>query len=207
METPDLTRCAVIVVDVQNDFCLPEGIHGAMGFSVAGRTEVATRIRDFTDAVRELGRPIIFARNETPTWGRSAALTRQFGRSPLHRVPADYLTDWFVVQPDPDDIVITKSRYSAFHATGLDAALRALDIDTVMVCGFTTEVCVDTTVRDAFLRDYHVLCLRDCTEASTPERHEVTLGILDTFFGVVTDSEQVLAALREQVREQGQHEH
>lgn len=194
-DAEDPTRTALIVVDAQNDYCVPGGITASMGFSVDGRSEVASRIGTLADRLRLHLGAVFFVRTETPSWGRSGALRAQYARNALQRIPDASMLDWFEVAPEPCDHVITKTRYSAFHGTELDAALRALRIETVVVCGFTTEVCVDSTVRDAFLRDYHVICVSDCTAASTPERHRVALEVIDTFFGRVVSSDQLFPHL------------
>jgi ureidoacrylate peracid hydrolase len=94
----------------------------------------------------------------------------------------DYYAD---VRPDSDDIVVTKHRYNAFHATDLDLILRAKGIRTVVVTGVSTNVCVETTARDSFVRDYYTVVVRDGTAAYSKEEHEGALKTIDRFFGEV----------------------
>jgi ureidoacrylate peracid hydrolase len=188
-------RTSVLIVDMQKDYCLPEGITGSLGHDTSVFAPMARRLAQFLVATeRELPHRI-FIRNAAPKWQRSLAVREQYGRNALNRVIAPYLSEWYVVEPRPKDIVIEKFRYSAFADTSLSAILRANGTETVIIAGVTTDVCVDTTARDAFMHDYGVVVLSDCTAASTPERHRNALGVLDEFFGRCSTSDAVLAAL------------
>ena len=105
----------------------------------------------------------------------------------------------YVVQ-HPQDLVLYKHRYSGFHDTDLDAVLRGRGIETLIVVGATTSVCVESTVRDAMFRDYHCLVVDDCTAepiaADAPRtNHEASLLVLELLFASITDSAALLAAL------------
>jgi len=93
------------------------------------------------------------------------------------------------------DLVIDKPRYSSFYATGLDAALRAMDIRTLIVGGVTTSMCVESTVRDAGQRDYETWVLRDACGDFDADRHVAALEAMAFGFARVTDSRSALAAL------------
>ncbi len=188
-------RRALLVVDMQREYCVPEGVIGQLGFDTSHFPAVGERFRDFIDQWRPAFDLVVFVRTELPPWPRSRAMRLHYGRNALDRVPDASLADWFKVAPEGDDVVITKRRYSAFRDTELDAVLRASRIDTLVVGGATTDVCVDTSVRDAFMRDYSVVVMSDCCGASTPERHHHALDILDGFFARVHASHEVAQAL------------
>lgn len=106
------------------------------------------------------------------------------------------------LQPEADDIVLYKHRYSGFYDTILEAALRDRGIDTVVVVGATTSVCVDSTVRDAVFRDLHCLVLEDCTAEpiafdAPRSNHDATLLTLELLFASIATSETLIAALDE----------
>ncbi len=90
----------------------------------------------------------------------------------------------------PGDYVIDKTRYSGFHNTALEALLRGLEVDTVMLAGVVTNVCVEATARDAFHRDFGFIVLRDCVAAFTAEAQEASLKTLQ-IFGRVATSEDI----------------
>lgn len=94
------------------------------------------------------------------------------------------------------DIVIPKRRYSGFFQTTLDLALRERGIDTVIVTGVVTNICVRSTVHDAFFLRYKVLVPQDLVMATSPQAQEVTLYDIDTHYGDVTNLEDVLGALQ-----------
>jgi ureidoacrylate peracid hydrolase len=103
--------------------------------------------------------------------------------------------------PEPDDLVVSKHRYSGFYETDLDERLRAAGIDTLIFTGATTSVCVESTLRDAFYRDYRCLLLSDCTAEPigsqlSRSNHEASLLVIETLFGWVADSRSLLTALR-----------
>jgi ureidoacrylate peracid hydrolase len=103
--------------------------------------------------------------------------------------------------PQPDDLVVSKHRYSGFYETDLDGRLRAAGIDTLIFTGATTSVCVESTLRDAFYRDYRCLLLSDCTAEPigsqlSRSNHEASLLVIETLFGWVADSPSLLTALR-----------
>lgn len=185
---------ATVVVDMQRDYCAPGGVIDRLGYSLTGREEVAARVRDLTGGLRPLARATIYLRTVHPEWGRSAALAAQYARSGLSRSPSADVTEWFGVEPEDDDIVVNKHRYSGFASTELAALLHAKEVRTIVLSGVTTDVCVDTTARDAFLLDFNVVVASDATSASTPSRAEATLEVLDQFFGIVAPVQEIIAA-------------
>lgn len=186
---------AFVVIDMQRDYCVPGGVIASLGYDVSHFAEVASRLNDFMSVARTQFQLTIFVRTLFPDWRPSRARMLQYERSALHRVRDPAVTEWFGVAPCPGDIVIDKFRYSAFVDTTLDAILRSARIETLVVCGATTDVCVDTTVRDGFMRDYSMVVLSDCCGGSTAARHEHALDVLDGFFARVHTAEEVAKAL------------
>ena len=185
-------RAAVLVVDVQRVFTgLP------LFPPVAG---VLGTLRRFLDGARALGVPVVVVRIAVPPELSSSVWRRQFpGLDAAFVAPGTRN-----VEPEPGfepregDIVVTKSRYSAFVGTPLEAILRARDVRTVVAAGLTTDVCVGATARDAFQRDLHVVTLADCCAEMTQARHEAALGTLAENFGTVCSSTELLALWRAQ---------
>jgi ureidoacrylate peracid hydrolase len=104
------------------------------------------------------------------------------------------------LMPAPGDRVVVKHRFSGFFETELDELLRSAGIDTLVVVGATTSVCVESTVRDAMFRDYHCLLVEDCLAEPIGNdlprsNHDASLLVMQILFGWITDSEKLLAAL------------
>lgn len=91
---------------------------------------------------------------------------------------------------------MTKHRYGAFESSDLDLVLRSRGIRTVVMTGVATNVCVETTARQAFLRDYYVVFTSDCTAAYSQAEHEATLQNIDAFFGAVVTADEISACWR-----------
>jgi ureidoacrylate peracid hydrolase len=100
--------------------------------------------------------------------------------------------------PEPDDVVIVKSRYSGFHGTNLDSVLRSRGIRNLLMVGIASNVCVESTLRDAYFNEYWPVLIADATmPAGSAEIHKATIYNVKTFFGWVASSEDVATVLRE----------
>ena len=95
----------------------------------------------------------------------------------------------------PDDIVIVKKRYSAFHDTNLDSILRNLGRDTIIICGCMTNVCCGHTARDAFSHDYKVIFGSDINATDLPDIHEYELKTLRRAFALVVGFDEIVKEL------------
>ena len=97
-------------------------------------------------------------------------------------------------RPLPDEAVVVKTRYSGFFGTDLETRLRALGVDTVVVCGLTTECCVAATARDAFERDFHVFLAADACAAYDPDLHAASLKSLALNCAILVSADEAAAA-------------
>jgi ureidoacrylate peracid hydrolase len=101
------------------------------------------------------------------------------------------------LSPEPADIVIVKSRYSGFHGTNLDSVLRGLGVRNLLVAGIASNVCVESTIRDAYFHEYWPVMIEDATmPAGSAEIQRATIYNVKTFFGWVANAEDVATALR-----------
>jgi nicotinamidase-related amidase len=103
--------------------------------------------------------------------------------------------------PAPDDLVVSKFRSSAFHETNLDLVLRSNGIKTVLVCGCTTEGCVESTVRDAGFHDYLAVVISDCVGSDVPELHSASMFVMSSYRADVIDSADAARMVRDSRRE------
>jgi len=187
----DPHRTAVLVVDVQNLF---------VGFPLYPPVEeVLPRLHRFIHAARSAGALIVRIENVIPDAMFSEVWQRQHG-TPTTFLPPGSQAAAFApgFEPQPGDVVITKPRYSAFIGTPLETLLRSRGIRAVVVAGLTTDVCVSSTARDAFQRDFYTITLSDCAAEQTLARHESGLATLASVFGMVCNSADVLGAWKAQ---------
>jgi ureidoacrylate peracid hydrolase len=183
----DPARAAVLVVDMVNDFCSPGGKMVLPGCEalVPGQLQVIA-------AARAAGAPVIWVHDShRPAMRRDREWLK---RSP-HCVEGSWGTGIIAeLGARDDEIHVIKHRYSGFFQTDLDLVLKDMLIDQVIVCGVVTNICVRSTVHDAFFNGYAVVVPRDCCAATGPREQESSLYDIATHFGVVSDAATVAAA-------------
>lgn len=200
----DASRTALIVIDVQVDFAAPHGAMGRIGLDLP-RTETAIdQIDRLIGAARAAAVPIVFVRVVTRPETDSKALRgfmQRLGRDPDRSVAicraGETGSDYYRVVPEPYDMQIEKTLFSSFVGTDLDALLRARGIDTLMLCGLTTDCCVDCTARDGFHRDFHIFIAADACAAFDLETHEAALSGLTKNCAIALDTDAVVACWAE----------
>ena len=204
---------------MQNDFGTPGGMFDRAGIDIKPIQAIVKPIGRVLQAARAGGLSVIYLKMafqpdladssypNGPTWLKHVPLgagepTTAPDGSPSRILIRDTWNTEIVdeLQPQAGDIVIYKNRYSGFYNTTLETALRQRGVDTIVVVGATTSVCVDSTVRDAVFRDLHCLVLEDCTaepiaHGSPRSNHEATLLTLELLFACISTSDALIAAL------------
>jgi len=217
----DLNRTAVVVVDMQNDFCSKGGLLDLQGVDLAIIQAIVPKIRAVLSTARKRGLKIIYLKmaympdrsdlgpEGSPNW----IANREAGR-PVKApngvegrilIRSTWNTDIInELKPKPGDISLYKTRYSGFYKTDLDSTLKSLGVRYLIVMGCTTSICVESTIRDAVFRDYSPILLSDCT--AEPQgfglprsNHEASLFIIRDNFGWVSASDQFIRSI-EKVR-------
>ena len=208
----DPAMSALIVVDMQNAYASAGGYLDLAGFDVSATGPVIERIAQAVAAARAAGILVIWFQNGwdadyveaggpgSPNWHKSNALKTMRRRPEMNqRLLAKGSWDYELVdalRPEPGDIVLPKPRYSGFYNTPLDSMLRARGIRTLVFTGIATNVCVESTLRDGYHREYFGIVLADAThQAGPPSLQEGALRNIETFFGWVSDVEALTAAL------------
>lgn len=183
-ETLRETRAAVLAVDVQNDFAHPDGVFGRSGANLALVAHALPRIGEFLARCRAVGVPIYHVHQltlpdgagDSPAWLR---LKTRSGRSPDYALRGTWgAAAMNGCEPLPGEVVVHKFRPDGFLGTPLEALLRAAGIETVVVCGLFTEGCVESTVRSASYRDFHVVLVDDAVSSVVPELHDGALRLM-----------------------------
>jgi len=195
----DGKKSALIVVDMLNGFLDDQGFMGKIGLPIGYLKETLSPVKRLVKTCRSTGIPVIFTRNNLQAdYSDAGRMDDIFPGAKDAKLNVGGTWDVQIHQdlnPQPGDYIIDKTRPSAFFNTNLEGILRGNHIDTVVVCGVTTEVCVESTVRDAFFRDYWVVLVKDAVAAVDLARHEGTLRNVEFGFGRLASTNEVIAAL------------
>jgi len=205
LETIDCARAALLVVDMQNYFVAP-------GFpqEVPVAREIVPAINGMAAAMRSAGGTVVWiqttATGALETWGNH----HRYGMSPevsARRLAtlaedADGYRLWHALEPSPVDLRVKKIKFSAMlpGSSDLHDILSRRGVDTLLVAGTTTNVCCESTARDAMMLDYRVAMLSDATAARTDAEHAASLDTFHIFFGDVMTVAEAAARLAPAVR-------
>lgn len=199
------THTAVLVVDMQNDFCSADGAYAKSipGLDLSEIDEMVPRLSGLLDAARTQGVPVIYItaiyntndnRYLSPVWLEHAERRRQglYTSIPLCEEGAWGAQVIPQLTPRPDEMVVVKHRYSAFIDTPLQSYLRNRGIQTVLITGVGTSGCVESTARDGFMLDHYTVTISDCVATYWHEDHVAALRKLELLFGEVRTSHEVM---------------
>ena len=212
----DPQRTALVIIDMQEYFLNPDSpfsrlcekiVPGVLDyFQGRGRTVVEPTLRRLLSFFRADGLRVIYTtiasdladgRDLLPILQQRNALAREqagAASTPLRTDPWARIVP--ALAPRPDELVVNKTTYGTFSSTGLDHTLRFLGIDTLVIGGVVTNVCVETTARDAADMGYQAILVDDACAAFSPEIHEATLLSFQGPFGRVRTADEALSLLQ-----------
>lgn len=194
-------RSALLVIDVQNDYCHPRGTLGRHGADLGSVAPALANIQRLIEAARVSGAAVIFIRNWHEPWANSPGWRARSPRQSGAAEAGSWGAEFHGVAPAGGEPVIDKQRYDAFIGTPLDSALRALGRSTLVITGFGTNVCVESTARHAVFLDYHIVFMSDATgTADGDAAHAATLATISRHFGPVAVTADVVAAWQDHCR-------
>lgn len=188
---------ALVVVDMQKGFIDAGGGLDRAGVSIANQAAIVPHVRRLVELCRAAGFPILWSRQEhlpgDKTVNRRKIPThhQKRGIEVCVRGSTDVdFCDGLVGLVRPEDIVFTKRRSSCFYNTTLETTLRMLGTQVVIVCGVNSSYCVDSTVRDAYFREFDVVIVRECIGGSFDDLHDAFLKNFDIYFGDAFDLDE-----------------
>ena len=219
-ELVDPAYTALLLVDIQNGFCSPDGYLAKEVADMSMLELAPSRVKPVLEAARRYGVFVIHIQNtlypkrvaESGAWlrmvyirrvmsyGLKAGVRTEVARKTEEPTVLSLATtlegtyDWQIVDevaPQPGEIVVKKHRSSAFIGTDLDMILRSNGIKSVVSVGVATEGCVESTARDAQFFDYYSIVLRDCVGTDSHEIHEAALLVMSTRMDVVDSAEVI----------------
>ena len=211
----DFKKSALLVVDMQNAFASRDGMLDIARVDITDAPRVIRVVRSVIEAARKNGVAIVYLRMaykpdlsdaggpNSPNFHKELAMTLMCSRPELQgKILTEGTWDAEIVDdlaPQPGDLIITKTRYSGFAGTPLDSQLRMRGIQYLFFAGIATNVCVESTLRDAYFHDYWPILLRDAAmPAGPPNAHEATIFNVESFFGWTTSSQDLISQLRQQ---------
>jgi len=197
----DPARTALVAIDMQNTFCAP----GAPAEVPAARG-IVEPLNALTAGLRALGVPVIWVLHANEHVGGKSDWELFFNtivadevreKTMESLIPAKQSV-WSGLVTNPADKTVLKNRYSALipGSSPLDGVLRGLGIDTILIAGTKTNVCCESTARDAMMLDFKVVLVEDCCAALSDEEHRGALENIIQQFGDVMTGTEVLARLR-----------
>jgi ureidoacrylate peracid hydrolase len=208
----DLARTAVVIVDMQNAFATKGGMFDVVGQDISAAKVVIQTIKKTADAARAAGAKVVYLVYEyaadmsdsggpsSPNWYKEFGLVAM-NKNPQYKGKFLIKGSWDAavvdeLKPQPGDIVIGKSRYSGFRGTNLDVVLKTYNIKYLVFAGIATNVCVESTLRDAYFLDYWPILVSDGTNnAGPPITQQATLWNVEALFGWVTTSNDFVKAI------------
>ena len=208
----DPARTAVVVVDMQNAFASPGGLLDLAGVDIAGAAAVVRTIGAILTAARAADVPIVYLQTgykpdlsngggpSSPNPRKETALCLMRARPELRgQLLVEGTWDFQIVDalaPQAQDLVVLKTRYSGFAGTQLDSVLRAREIRDLVFVGIATNVCVESTLRDAYFHEYWPILVTDgAMQAGPPEAHAATVFNVESFFGWTLAAHELVGAL------------
>jgi ureidoacrylate peracid hydrolase len=209
----DLGRTALVLVDMQNAFASKGGMLDLAGLDISGAAPVIEVNRRLLQAARAAGLKVVYLQMsfrpdlsdgggpESPNYHKELALRTMRARPELAgKLLIDGTWDWQIVdalRPAPGDHVLRKSRYSGFCGTDLEEHLLAHNVRYLLFTGIATNVCVESTARDAFFGEFWPILVEDAMNHAGPDfTRQATLWNFEHVFGWVTSADNVLAALQ-----------
>jgi len=208
-----LGKSAVIVVDMQNAFASRGGLLDLAGIDISGAGQVVGTIRSVLDGARRAGVQVVYLQTgykpdlsngggeASPNPRKETALCLMRARPELRgTLLVEGTWDFAIVdelKPQSGDLVILKTRYSGFAGTTLDSTLRVRDIRHLFFVGIATNVCVESTLRDAYFQEYWPVLVTDGTmQAGPPAAQQATIFNVESFFGWTLTADSLLGSLQ-----------
>lgn len=189
-------KTALIVIDIQNDFCAQGGYFDRTGADLSLVEPAVDNLCALVDEARTAGVMPIFVRShydEIYLSETQNARRRRVGWKMPLCVQGTWGAEFYRIAPAENEAIVTKHRYDAFFNTDLELILRSNNIRNIVFAGVATNVCVESAIRSAFFRDFEVVVVRDCCAARNVKAHEATLDNVRQHFGIVA----TLASIRQ----------
>ena len=177
---------ALLVVDMQNGFCHPDGSFARIGLGLEGADTAVRNAAVAVGQARQAGLPVVYTRHLYRPGRADEGRALKQNSAALAGVNGLAAGTWDADVVDElgcrsGDLIVDKVRFDAFQWTSLEPLLHGLGVAELVVCGVVTNICVETTIRSAFMRDFPVIMLADCCAAATRRLHELSVEVLAAY--------------------------
>ena len=187
---------AVIVIDMQNDFCAEGGhLHQTKGADMSANRSLAGRIMTLVEAARRAATMVVWIKANYELRylsGQALLKRRENGIEGLCCAGGTWGWDFYEVEPGEDEWVIEKHTYSGFAGTELDRILRFNRIKTLVFTCVATNVCVESTLRDGYFAGYYIVMPEDCVGSGAEDLHQATIKNVRALLGDVPQSAEII---------------
>lgn len=200
----DKEKTAFLIIDMQNSYCHPEGSIGRNGYDSSGMTATIPKVKELLQVSRpndildiwtiqnhypdDQTRHDRLIKPHTHRWAAGPPALKDTWDAEVVSELKEFI--------DEKAELVTKHRFSSFLDTRLDTLLRMKGITTLIIAGVATTHCVETTVRDAYQRDYDVIVAGEAVGSQNLEDHEASLRLINKIFGVVLNNEQIISLMQ-----------
>jgi ureidoacrylate peracid hydrolase len=192
-------KSAILIIDMQNDFCHPEGAFGKSGLNLATVHQMIPVLKRFVDTARTLGVEIVHVRSfhdEKYLSPPMRARNRQLGRERAICPEGGWGSEFYEIIPVGNEMVVTKHTYSAFIGTDLQQRLVTQGTEALMVTGVLTNVCCESTLRHGFMLGFYTFLVEDCCASIDQAAHLATVENVRKYFGWAFRSDDLIHFLQ-----------
>lgn len=196
-----LDKSALIIIDMQNAFISKKGSLSLMGLDTSRTTKVIEPIITLKKEFKKHGRPIIYLQHiHRPDLADAGLISKVFPK--IMDLGHCFEGSWDAkiideLAPEDNDYIVKKHRFSGFYNTQLEDVLRSLDVNILVVTGIATNVCVESTVRDAFYRDYNVFVPKETTASFTEDLEKGSFANFNFAFARVLSQDDMINLINE----------
>ena len=188
---------AVVVVDMQNDFCDPKGfVATKRGTDLTDTRAIISKLVDLIDKARQVKAKVVLVHMSTtdndltgPIMDRLQRVSAGERTCPKGSWGAELIPE---IVAAPDDIMVYKNRYSAFIKSDLDKKLKDIGIKTLIMTGVATNVCVESTARDGYMLDFYIVVPEDLVACAHKELQDISIRNLSSYFATITSSKEIM---------------
>lgn len=207
LELLDIRKSALLVIDLQNAFCHEDGTLGRSGLDTARLGAVIEPLRRVIERCHEVDMPVLWTMQEHLESDRRRARKRLPSHTSKRKGVSALAGSWDAAIVDElKDLVnnpthvIRKHRFGGFYETRLQIVLEQLGVEALFVTGLTTNACVETTIREAYLRDFDVVAIADCIAGVNPEWEQSAQEVWRQYLAALCDSAGFLAWMEQQLQ-------